>query len=335
MNVNIGTEDKPERVVKVDPDRGHLITLMFNLFSTGNYTGKRLEDEMFEKGLRTKTGKRVYHSAVYAILNKHFYYGEMHFKGMVNPNGLYEPLTTRAIFNTCQRVLDIHNQHACRRRRYRWLYNGLLFCETCGSRMYAEFQHKKRHAYYHCNTRNHCVEPFVELYDLKKKVEEEFRKIQLPKSFVNRVIKKANELINQTSGSVEEEKKGIENATMQLKSRKSKLLEAMLDDTIDKDVYKRKDIDLDIQVRALEEKIHDVETNAKIDIDAVSRVMEMASNIYQTYKQSNFDAKRLYLKLFFEKFIMKERNIVYVEPTPLFASLQEESGRVSTNWLPG
>jgi len=108
----------------------------------------------------------------------------------------------------------------------------------------------------------------------------------------------------------------------------------MLDDTIDKDIYKRKDIDLDIQIRALEEKIHDVETNAKIDIDAVSRVMEMASNIYQTYKQSNFDAKRLYLKLFFEKFTMKERNIVFVEPTPLFASLQEESGRVSTNWLP-
>ncbi|MCL4353960.1 recombinase family protein [Patescibacteria group bacterium] len=333
MNVNIGTEDKPERVVKVDPDRGCLITLMFNLFSTGNYTGKRLEDEMFEKGLRTKTGKRVYHSAIYAILNKHFYYGEMHFKGMVNPHGMHEPLTTRAIFNACQRVLDIHNQHACRRRRYRWLYNGLLFCETCGSRMYAEFQHKKRHAYYHCNTRNHCVEPFVELYDLKKKVEEEFRKIQLPKSFVNRVVKKANELVNQTSGSVEEEKKGIENAIMQLKSRKSKLLEAMLDDTIDKDIYKRKDIDLDIQIRALEEKIHDIETNAKIDIDAVSRVMEMASNIYQTYKQSNFDAKRLYLKLFFEKFTMKERNIVYVEPTPLFASLQEESGRVSTNWL--
>ncbi|MFA6944270.1 MAG: recombinase family protein [Pedobacter sp.] len=332
-NYNIGTEDKPNRIVIVDEEKAQFVTELFNLYSTGQYTLDKLADSMYLEGFRSKNGGKVYRSVIHSMLRNPFYIGELHYREMINPNGQHQPLTTRAIFNTCQRMLEVHNRFACRKRRYRWLYNGMVFCGTCGSRMYAEFQHKKRHAYYHCNTRKHCREPFVELNDLHDKVAEEFHKIQLPKRFVNRVMSKAQELVSQTKGNADSQKVALENAILQLKNKKAKLLEVLLNQTIDNNTFQDKDADFNIQIKALEDRMSDIEANNLIDYNLVENVMSLASNIYYTYTHSNFDAKRLYLKLFFEKFTIQGRNIVEAEPSPLFKALLDTNCRVTPNWL--
>lgn len=335
QNFNRGTEDKPERIVVIEPDRAPLITLMFKLYSTGSYSVDKLCDLLYQKGLRSKNNKKVARSIIYRILHDPFYIGQFKRNGDIY-KGNHPSLTTPAIFKTCQRISQLHNQNACRRRKYRWLLNGFAYCATCGSRMYAEFHHRKKIAYYHCNKRKGCKEPYAEMNDLEKKVELEFKRLQFSKEFTQRIVAKAKELVKKSRANVEQDKQSLRNALIQLENKRNLLEDALLDQTINKEVFKRKHLELEMQIRTIQEQVNDIETDSRIDIDVVSEIMNMASNIYETYKQSNFDAKRLYLGIFFETFKIGGRKIIEAKPTPLFASLIEaQYCRVSSNWLRG
>ena len=334
LNVNKGTEEKPHKVIEVDPEKGPFITELFHLYSTGNFSVDSLVDIMYGKGLRSKNNKRVYRSVMYNIIKNPFYIGMFRYNGEII-KGNHVPLTTTEIFGTCQKITQLHNQNACRRRKYRWLLNGFAYCNTCGSRMYAEWHYKKQKAYYHCNKKNHCKEPYVEMYRLEKIIEEEFKKIQFSKVFTQRVVDKSKELVKKSRENMQEEIQGLRNAVIQLENKRNLLEDALLDQTIDKESFKRKHTDLEMQITSLQQQISDIETNNRIDIDVVSEIMDLASNIYETYKKSNFDAKRLYQSIFFETFKIKGRKVIEAKPTPLFASLIEaDYCRVAPNLLP-
>lgn len=48
----------------VDPDNAHHIQEMFRLFNTGTYSIDQLEEEMYHRGMRSRTGKKVGRSAI-------------------------------------------------------------------------------------------------------------------------------------------------------------------------------------------------------------------------------------------------------------------------------
>ncbi|HUW21147.1 MAG TPA: recombinase family protein [Candidatus Bathyarchaeia archaeon] len=336
LNHNKGTADNPEKIIIVDPERSPLITLFFKLYSTGNFSIDSLVDLMYEKGLRSKNGKKVSRSILYNVLHDPFYFGKIEFKSRTY-QGKHPHLTTSAIFKTCQRISSLHNQNACRRRKYRWLLNGFAYCSVCRKRIYAEWHKPKVKAYYHCSKRNgDCRQPYIEMNHLEKKIELEFKKLQLSQEFSQRIVDKAKELVKKSRENIEEDKQALRNAINQLEIKRNRLEDELLDRTISKEAFKRKHTELEGQIKSLQEQIHDIETNQRIDIDVISRVMDMASNIYETYKKSNFDAKRIYLGIFFEKFEIKNKKVAKAIPTPLFASLIEHGYcRVTPNWLPG
>lgn len=49
ININKGSDDKPIRVIEIDPERGPLITEFFRLYSTGNYSIDALVDLLFDR----------------------------------------------------------------------------------------------------------------------------------------------------------------------------------------------------------------------------------------------------------------------------------------------
>ena len=332
LNVNTGTVDKAHRIIEVDPEKSPLITELFKLYSTGNYSLNALVDLMYNKGLRSKNNKCVCRSILHHILKNIFYIGMFNHHGQLF-KGNHPPLTTTEIYNTCQKIFQIHNQNACRRRKYRWLLNGFAYCASCGGRMFAEFHHKKTIAYYHCDKKG-CKERYIEMNKLEKMVEKEFEKIQFSREFTQQIINKARELVKKSRANVEDEIQGARNAILQLENKRNLLEDALLDQTIEKDAFKRKHYDLEAQIKTLQNQIQDIENNNRIDINVVSEIMNMASNIYESYKMGNFDAKRLYQSIFFETFQTRGGKIVKAIPTPLFACLIEQGYcRVSTNLL--
>lgn len=334
LNINKGTQEKPEKIVKIDPVKGPLIKEVFRLYSTGSYSVDELVDLMFEKGLRSKNDKKVYRSVLYAILKNPFYIGLMKYKGKIY-KGKHRPLTTPEIFETCQKVTNRHNHNACRRRKYKWLLSGFIYCNKCKSRLYASWNHKKKKAYYHGAVRNGCNQ-YIPLEEMENKVAKEFKKIQFSEEFTQKLTKKAKELVKTSRKNREKEIQSLQNAIKKLENKRNILEDNLLDQTIDKETFKRRHNKLVLEIQNLENQIATIENQRGFDIGVISEILALANNIYEIYTKANFEAKRHYLSIFFEKLEVKDKKIAKVIYTPLFQSLiKAKKVRVTTNWLPG
>jgi len=335
-NVNLGSEDKPRRVIKIDKEKGSLITELFKLYSTGNYSVDELVDHFNSKGkaLKTKTGKKVYRSLLYNILKNPFYIQIMKYNGGTY-KGVHKPLTTPEIFKTCQKIMARHNHNACRRRKYKWLLNGFVYCQECNARLYGDRVNAKNKAYYHGNSRSGCGH-YIPLDELEDAVADEFKKIELSKEFIQAVLDKARELIKQSRDSRTSEINGVRNAIKKLEDKRNILEDNLLDQTIDKESFKRKHQDLNFQIQNLENEIATIENQRGFDVDVIEEVLKLTNNIYQVYCDASFEAKRHYLAIFFKRFDVKNKKVAKVTYTTIFKNLLESRKvRVSSNWLPG
>ena len=154
--------------------------------------------------------------------------------------------------------------------------------------------------------------------------------------FSQKVIEKAKELINQSRENRESELKGLRNAIKKLETKRNVLEDSLLDQTIDKEAFKRKHNELAFKIQNLENEMATIENQRGFDVDIISEVVALTNNIYETYLKANFEAKRHYLSIFFKKVEVKDREIMKVEYAPLFQHLIKEQGvGVRTNWLPG
>ena len=333
-NINEGTEDKPIRVIKVDPESGKYITLLFKLFSTDKYSIDELKDLLYTKGLRSKSGKKVARSLLYHYLKNPFYIGQFKFKGEIY-NGNHEPLTTKTIFELCQKIIERNNHNACRRRKYKWLLTGLVYCHDCGSRLYCSHNHRKKMAYYHGSYPLGCRE-YIPLEDLENQVAELLKSIKFSDKFKEKIHEKAKDLVLQTRENRETELEGLRNKVKALESKRNILEDNLLDGTIDKDSFKRKHSEINFEIQNLENDEANIENQRGFDVELVSEVLSLDTNLYETYQKAVFEAKRHYLSIFFERIEVYDKKIRKVTYAPLFQKLLEaEKVTVSSNWLPG
>lgn len=98
-NVRRGKETLIER----DPETFGLIWILFHLVERG-FSIRKAGAMVHAKGLRSRNGKPLGPSALYAILTNPFYIGKMRYKGELI-EGLHEPVVDRATFKIVQRKL--------------------------------------------------------------------------------------------------------------------------------------------------------------------------------------------------------------------------------------
>lgn len=64
-------------------------------------------------------------------------------------------------------------------------------------------------------------------------------------------------------------------------------------------------------------KIYKIEEQREIDIDVARETLLLARDVYGAYKKAPYEVKRLYLSLFWNKFLIKDKKITKSEPTEL------------------
>lgn len=154
LNTDVGTKEKPIKTITVNEKFAPLVVEAFELCATGNYNCKDLNNILYEKGLRNRRNKKVPKSSFIDMLHNPFYYGMMRYKGGLY-KGNYKPLISKALFDTCQEVLAVQNNHANRERKHskRFFLRGFLRCGVCGYKTVTAEYHKNRGglSYYHCS----------------------------------------------------------------------------------------------------------------------------------------------------------------------------------------
>jgi site-specific DNA recombinase len=128
------------RYVEIDEERAPLVAWAFAAYSTGDWSIKSLEKELYRRGLRTRpTPKRparnVSTTVLWEMLRNPYYVGVVEFKG-VRYEGTHPRFISQRLFDKVQQVLTSQKMAGDRTRKKHGHYLvGSVYCGECGKRL--------------------------------------------------------------------------------------------------------------------------------------------------------------------------------------------------------
>jgi len=195
LNVREKTAGNEIAKVILDPDRALLVREAFRLYATGEYSLPELQATMHAKGLTSPYARRpgapVSVSKLAELLANPFYVGVVQWGG-VRYQGQHKVLIPHSLFDRVQEKLRARDVAGVRQRRHEHYLKGLLHCGQCGRRLSLTLA-KGKYLYFYClgqrgSPRTGCRQPFYVLAgDVEAIVEDLYRRIQLPHSWVSRL----------------------------------------------------------------------------------------------------------------------------------------------------
>lgn len=296
------------------------VTEAFETYATGLHTVPALNEQLFQKGLRSKTGKKFSDNQFYNMLKNPTYTGAINWGTIHIGNGKHQPLIDRETFATVQGVLTRHNKFACRRRKYSWLLNGFIYCASHNRRYTAEWHLPKKIAYYHCPTPSTCGR-YIRTEELEDAVAEKFKDIQFSREFTDRVIHEVKKIFYERRKNYDAKRQVLVNQQTAFNARMKTAEDRLLDKVISPDEFTRMKEEIKKELSSIEERLFELEGTHDTHVDIAQEILRFTENIYSTYKKAPPALKRHYLAFFWERFEIADKVIIASYPTLLFREL--------------
>lgn len=338
LNISLNVEKRLRKDIILDPERGHLIQKMFELYATDQYSLETIRNKMTELGLRTLKGNKLSKSGVENILKDSFYYGIAISKKYGQYAHKYPKLITRELFEKCQEVRLKRKKTPYKALSRDFIFKGLLKCQNCGCTMTAEIKKKpsgKTFTYYSCtNAKGVCKRVYVPEKDLLKPVYEVLERFEsITEEVQNELVK---ELRKTSEAEIVFHKDQIERIRAdydKAKAKDDRLLEALLDQSITKDMYDKKHQELQDQIQTLEIEMSE---HRKADYDyqtTVATVLSVARRARTIFENSSEpDKKRAFLNYLLQNPTVDGKNLYFTIASPFNLVLELAD---SPNWLRG
>jgi len=272
----------------IDPAKGPLVRLAFDLYGSGRYNLHTLCEELTHRGLRNRRGKPLGVNRLSDLLNNAFYIGLLKIKrtGETFPGG-HEPLISTDLFERVKRILKGKlNTHAI---RHDFAFRRLLACKTCGYSLIGERQ--KGIVYYRCHTKT-CARTTIR----EDFVEEEFERALLPLEFLpeeqvilgDKLIKIRGEWIQQHERMLQTTRLNLD----QVEARLTRLTDAFLDGNIEKPFFEERKAKLLLERAEAREKLAELRNTPTKGAERLSEFLELARTAYIQFKLRNGEEKR-------------------------------------------
>ncbi|PIT88831.1 MAG: hypothetical protein COU29_00370 [Candidatus Magasanikbacteria bacterium CG10_big_fil_rev_8_21_14_0_10_36_32] len=230
--------DKINKKIIIDLQKGHYITELFNLYATGGYSIKEITNLIYQKGFRTRPGKKVTKSVIHRILTNRLYYGIMERDGKFYPAN-HEPLITKEIFNRAGEVLSGKNN--IRKQKHDFPHRGFMKCNVCGCALTGTI--KKGHIYYYCtNGKGKCEEhkKYLRSEKIDEMIMEIFENLSFDKELVEIMYSAAKEKSEGNKSGAEQIINTLKEQLKIARIKQERLLDSYLNGLTPEDVYKAK-----------------------------------------------------------------------------------------------
>lgn len=181
-NVKRMVEDRPVKMVEIDPERGPLVQWAFDAYATGEWTISSLHEALVERGLkclpnsRSATPGPISRSAVGKLLHDRYYLGYVIHRG-IEYEGRHQALISQQTFDRVQQLLRSRYQAGEKQRTHNHYLKGSVFCGRCGSRLCITRAVGKgggEYLYFFCLGRqmgNGCRQRYVQVHKIEEAVE--------------------------------------------------------------------------------------------------------------------------------------------------------------------
>lgn len=300
--------NKATRLIELEPQSAPFIRNAFEQMSTGNYSISMLSDWLFAHGFKSKSGKKIYKSALDKVLKNPIYYGTaFRWKGKLYP-ATHEPIISKQLFDGVQNVLA--GKSKTYKSRKDFAFANLLHCGECGCKVLGE-EKKKRYTYYHCSFSKgrHNGTGYIPENRLTEMFEDGIIKVTLSEEKANWLKEAFQERHQNTYQNVQNRLLRLQTEYNQAKTRLSKLYDMKLDGGISDEMFKSKENEYQTGLITLKSQMDSVEKINPNFYEDATKILELSKSLHSQYLKADHYEKANLLKLIASNYTLNDVSV--------------------------
>jgi site-specific DNA recombinase len=311
LNVRGVENGRDVRTVEIDPVRAPLVAWAFEVYSTGEWTQRKLLAELTRQGLDipacgSKPAKPLVPSYVQYLLTNPYYKGIVRYRG-VEYQGRHEPLVTPETWKRVQEVLRAKNETKQKERVHPHYLKG-IYCGNCGSRMivtHARSRSGRIYPYFVCigrhQKRTDCTMKAVLIDTVEQLVEEHYATVQIPPELGNIIERRLRADLETHYKEAGVKRARLEKQRTRLLAEREKLLQAHYAGAVPLDLLKQEQVRIGGSLSRIDEYATATENEqALIEIN-LKRALELASDCQAAYGSAPDHIRKVFNQAFFKK----------------------------------
>lgn len=278
------------RFKEIDPLKGPLIRLAFELYATGRYSMLKLSDELYARGLEAETAGPLSVGSMAQILHNHFYYGLIRIRRTGETfEGGHEPLVSKSLFDQVRRVID--GRGVVTRTPNSFTYRKLITCQQCNKFLVGEFH--KGNVYYRCHDKV-CRQPSLREDRLEHTIFRTLENLHLGADELTdlRACAEAYQSEAEKQRAARREQAARDLALIE--DRLNRLTDAFVDGAIEREAYLARKEALTVQRASLREL---KATGGNVGgVDKTAAMLQVAAEAQLKFPDATAEEKRVFLQ---------------------------------------
>jgi len=271
----------------IDKDKSNMLNFIFGTFDQTQTSVRALATIVNEKGYRTSTGRKWSPSQIHHVLCNPFYHGEFR-SGEEIHRGIHEPYYEKDRYENRMKRMHIQH-HSARKRDYEFNFAGLLECE--GKALTGEIK-KEKYIYY----TNRFTEKSYREERIFEMLDAEVNSIEFSDDFGYKLKELFRESVRVKNGDDNESLASTNRRLSELDLKKTKLIELLIDDEIDKRALRSLTEQCNQEIDRLEKDRKRLRLNKDDFVFKMADVIDSIKKLPALYKTSNSADKIKLLK---------------------------------------
>jgi site-specific DNA recombinase len=308
----IGYLDQGGAKLKIpDPGTAPLVRQAFQLYHSGRFSLPQLAYEMHERGLRNRNGLPVTMGGLAKMLQNPFYIGLIRIRKTGQMfNGNHEPLVSADIFETVRALLA--GKRVDRINRHVFQFSRIVTCASCGYSLIAE--KKKGHVYYRCHNRPFKNPPVCPSTAVREEsIDQAIINCLADVDLSDDELAMAHAVLGTKRQELEQDRAaGIQAQQLQLdrvESRLAKLMDLLMDGTVDKTLFNEKQNALLVERIRIQEMLTESRQGSTRILEELERTVELAKSPSLLYKTASSEKRRELVKTLLSNLTVSGKNI--------------------------
>ena len=302
-------DPKPRSIV-IDKKTSPLIKRLFELYATGKYSIRKLQEILYEKGLIGKKNKPLSASQTQYLLRNPFYYGIFRYDNEIY-EGSHPPIITKQLFEKVQKVLS-QRHRATRKKKYNYVFRGFIKCGECGGMITAEIK-KKRYIYYHCTKRKgKCSQPYnTTEKDLANQISFGLSRIWLNNKTAKKILGDFEKYKNKEEKSIFYESIPTEKELTAIDQRLDRLLDGYINGLISPAEYQEKKQKLVEEKIELKQKLDNLISKRSGWFELAKDTILTCNSVEKTVKEKIYTNLNQICQKAGSNFVLQDKNLSF------------------------
>ena len=314
----INNEDENgKKNIIVDPVRSPYVIRMFEIYATGNYSMRKVKEEMDKTGLRSNTNnpKPLTVSMIMHTLINPFYYGMMRLKGDIYPHK-YPPLITNHLFDKAQAVRAGWHKQPFQYAAKPFIFRGMIKCADCGCTITPEVS--KGHIYYSCTNyhRIHDKRTYVKEQELLEPVYKVLDGIKLNDDRIKELVEDLKQTTQAENRFFTNTMRELRKEYDKLENRISNLQDDKYDGSITNDFYNKKFKEYAEKQAKIMQQINSHDRTDKEHYITANTILNLAQRAREIFENSEVAEKRQFINFLLQNCELKGKTLSYKLKTP-------------------